>query len=115
MIEKSTLPDRIARPGRFDRPCEDPLQSSNPIAELNFIWQRYKQVQVIGKNHVAPNRNAEIVLSAFAEFYERVVNLVGRKMRPPPIRAVGYEVKRTMGKDNIQPPRRSGEFCHGLL
>ncbi len=115
MIEESTLPDGIARTGGSESSCKNALQSSNPLAQFNAIWQCHKQVQMIRKNHVAPNSNAEITLRAFAEFHECFMNTLIRKMSPAPVGAAGYEIKRAARKDNVEPSRRSREFCHDLV
>jgi hypothetical protein len=112
MIEESALPDGVATSRPFDRPSENPLQSSNPLAQFNVMRQRYNQVQVIRENHVAPNRNAEIIMRAFSKFHECFVNTIIRKMGSAPVGAACYEIERVAQEDNIEPPWCSREFCH---
>ena len=93
MIKEAALPDGIARSHRFDGLCENPFQSSNPIAEFNIAGQRHKQVQVIWKNDIAPDGDSEILLRASAKFDEGFMNMIVRQMRPAPIRAASDEIK----------------------
>jgi hypothetical protein len=90
----------------------NPLQSSNPISEFNITGQRHKKVQVIGKNDVTPDGNRKIALRASTKLHECLINTIIRQMRPAPIRAASYEVNRSSCEDDIEPTRRSREFCH---
>src|SRR5947207_8753888 len=70
-------------------------------------------MQMVGKNHVAPNRYAKINLCSLRKFDEGSVYIIARQVRPTPIGATGYEIKRSAWKDNVEPSRCSREFCHG--
>jgi hypothetical protein len=115
MIEESALPEVVARSRPFDRPSKNPLQSSNPLAQFNVMWQCHKQVQVIRQNHVAPNGDGEIVPRSFAEFHKCFVNTIVCKMRPASVRAAGDEIERVAREDNIEPTWCPREFCHDLV
>ena len=115
MVEESALPDRLARSRTFERARKDPLKSPNPIAEFNVIWQRHEKVQVVRENHIAPNRNAEIVLRVFAESHECFMNTIIRKIRPTSIGAAGYEIEWIAWENNVESSRSSRELCHNSV
>jgi hypothetical protein len=114
MVEEPALPDWITRPPVFDRPCENTLKRPNPIAEFQVIWQCDEKMQMVRKDHIATNCNAEFGLRAFTESHERFVDVTIRKMRPASIRAAGYKIKRSAWENNVQPSGYSGEFCYGI-
>ena len=67
--------------------------------------QRDKQMQMVRENHVAPNRNAKIVLCAVAELHEGFMNKIIRKMRPTSVSAAGYKINWIARENNVEPSR----------
>jgi hypothetical protein len=72
-------------------------------------------VQVVRENHVAPNRDAEIILRAFAESDECFMNMIIRKVRPTSLGAAGHEIDWIAWENNVESSRGSRKFCHSLV
>ncbi len=69
-------------------------------------------MEVVGKDHVASDCNAEIILRASAKSHECFMKTIIREISPTSIGATGYEINWPVRKDDIQPTRGSREFCH---
>jgi len=70
---------------------------------------------MIRENHVATDGNREIIVGAFTECHERLMNAIISKIRPASVRAAGYEIDGPSWKDYVKSSWSSGKFCHSLL
>ena len=60
---------------------------------------------MVRENHVAANRNAEIILRAFAESHECFVNRIIRKKTSTSVGAASYEIDWIAWENNVESSR----------
>jgi len=72
-------------------------------------------MQMVGKNHVAPNRYAKINLCSLCKFDEGSVYIIVRQVRPTPIGATGYEISGLRGKTMLSRRGARGNFVTAIV
>jgi hypothetical protein len=112
VIEKSPLPDRVARIIALYGFTDNAFERAHPTPKSYVRWNRHEKMQVVWQNYISANCHSQIPQPSLTKLEEGGVDWMICKQSPPPICAARDEVQWVMCVNQFQSSRRTGKLRH---